>query len=142
MSRSLLSIFLFSFLTVGVFADPMHSDAESRLVGTAMSTLDHFMQAGSYGKHKRGAALLDQFDINPRRAEYDTRLLYRKREKLFSGYVSIANDIYGYEVKRGLSVTSFEVEGGVETAAGVTAEFAARLILRDKKWRIVKIEID
>lgn len=137
----LFFVFL-STLILLLLAPNASADRDSDTLGGAINTLDHFMQAGVDNDARRGAGLLEIFDVNARRAEYDTRLLYRRQENLLSAYVSIASDLYGYEIQKGRGATSVELEGGIETSAGVTAEFKARVVYRNNRWRIADIEID
>lgn len=118
------------------------ADYETQAVDEAINALDHYMQAGVANDARRGAGLLEAFDVNARRAEYDTQQLYRRQQDLLTNYVSISSDLYGYEIQRGMGGTSVELEGGIETLAGVTAEFRAKVILKKKRWRIADFEID
>jgi len=118
------------------------TDVDSSYLGGAINTLDHYLQAGMNDDAKRGASLLEAFKSNARRAEYDTQRLYRKQKDLLASYVSLSQDIYGYEVQKGFHGTSVEVEGGIATREGVTAEFKAKVVYRNKEWRIAALEID
>ncbi len=118
------------------------ADYETQTVDEAINALDHYMQAGVANDARRGAGLLEAFDANARRAEYDTQQLYRRQQDLLTNYVSISSDLYGYEIQRGMGGTSIELEGGIETLAGVTAEFRARVVLKKNRWRIADFEID
>lgn len=141
---SLIRTFRLSLLglLLSLFPFPSYGDFESEAVSEAINALDHFMQAGAENDARRGAGLLEAFDVNERRAEYDTRLLYRRQHELLSGYVSISSDLYGYEIQRGFLGTSVKLEGGIETLSGVTAEFKARVVYKKKRWRIADLEID
>ncbi|MBK1878255.1 hypothetical protein [Pelagicoccus mobilis] len=130
------------FVSLSVSGSWAFADADSQYLGGAINTLDHFMQAGANGDASRGAMLLEAFKINERRAEYDTQRLYKKQKELLSSYVSVASDLYGYEVQKGFRGASVELEGGIETRKGVTAEFKARVVYRNKEWLIVNLEID
>jgi hypothetical protein len=142
MSRvRILRVSLLSLL-LPLFLPSSRADAEADVVNQAINALDHFMQAGMENDARRGAGLLKDFDTNARRAEYDTQLLYRRQGELLSNYVSISSDLYGYEIRRVLGVTSVRLEGGIETLAGVTAEFKARVVYQKKRWRIANLKID
>ncbi|MDQ8197356.1 hypothetical protein QEH56_04315 [Pelagicoccus enzymogenes] len=142
MSRvRILRVSLLSLL-LPLFLPSSRADAEADVVNQAINALDHFMQAGMENDARRGAGLLKDFDTNARRAEYDTQLLYRRQGELLSNYVSISSDLYGYEIREVLGVTSVRLEGGIETLAGVTAEFKARVVYQKKRWRIANLEID
>lgn len=110
---------------------------------SALKTLDQFMVAGKEGEARRGARLLDMYETSPKKAEREIGEFFKGKRSVFSEYVSIANDIYGYEyVEKGYRGPNLELEGGIETADGFGAEFSARLVYRDLRWRILSLEID
>lgn len=129
-------------LSFGVSLPVAFADFEQQALGAAINTLDHYLQAGASDDARRGAVLLQAFDTNARRAEYDTQRLYRKQRNLFASYVSVSSELYGYEVQKVFGRTRVELEGGIETREGVTAEFKARVVYRNKQWRIATLEID
>lgn len=115
----------------------------SAALAGAVGTLDRFMMAGRSGEAKRGASLLDMYESSPRKAELRIAAFYEEREDVFANYVSISKDIYGYEIKEnGFRGPNINLEGGIETVSGLTAEFSARLVYRDQRWRILTLEID
>lgn len=109
----------------------------------ALKTLDQFMLAGKEGEARRGASLLDMYETSPKKAEREIGEFFEGKRSVFSEYVSIENDIYGYEyLAKGYRGPNIELEGGVETVDGFGAEFSARLVYRDLRWRILSLEID
>ncbi len=101
------------------------------------------MLAGKAEDARRGAQLLDMYETSPRKAEREIASYFEQKRSHFADYVSISNDIYGYEFKEnGYRGPNLSLEGRLETTAGFTAEFAARLVFRDQRWRILSVEID
>ncbi|EDY84943.1 hypothetical protein VDG1235_4577 [Verrucomicrobiia bacterium DG1235] len=129
-------------VVLALFASSARADFETFAIGSAIDTLDHFMQAGVDRNPSRGAILMESFEVDERRTEYETRRLYRRERDLLAGYVSISSDIYGYEIEKSLFGTSVEVEGGIETEEGLTAEFRARVVYRGNRWLIAHLEIE
>lgn len=120
----------------------LKADAEREAMGRALNTLEHFMQAGVRGDSTQAAELLDSYEINSRRAQYDAHRLFNKEKAIFSQYVSLSSDIYGYEVRKGLMGKTVELEGGIETDSGLPAEFKARVVFRKNRWKIAEFEIN
>lgn len=115
----------------------------SEEIAPVLQTLDRFMLAGKQGDASRGAQLLDMYETSPKKAEREIAEFFEKNREIFSSYVSISNDLYGYEIKqKGFRGTNIELEGGVETEIELGTEFSARLVYRDQRWRILALEID
>ena len=109
----------------------------------SLETLDRFMLAGKAEDARRAAQLLDMYETSPRKAEREIESYFDKKRSLFSEYVSISKDIYGYELKEnGFRGPNLTVEGRLETNEGFTSEFTARLVYREQRWRIISIELD
>lgn len=109
----------------------------------ALYTLDQFMLAGKSEDAETGARLLEMYESSPKKAEREIGQFFEEREAIFSNYVSVSNDVYGYEYKEnGYMGPNVDVEGRVETEFGLTAEFSARLVFRGERWRILSLEID
>lgn len=119
------------------------SDDNSQVLQGALGTLDQFMLAGKEGDANRGAQFVDMYDWSPRKAEREIGEFFKERKTIFRSYVSISNDIYGYEIdENGFKGLNLNMEGGVETTDGFTAEFSARLVLRENRWLILSFELD
>ncbi|MDQ8185761.1 hypothetical protein [Pelagicoccus sp. SDUM812002] len=109
----------------------------------AVETLDRFMLAGKEDDARRGAQLLDMYETSPRKAEREIESYFEQKRPHFSEYVSISKDIYGYELKEnGYRGPNLSLEGRLETTSGFTAEFSARLVYREQRWRLLSIDID
>lgn len=117
-------------------------EPEQLVLSAAISILDHYMLAGTESDAERGAMLLAAFEVNSRRAIYDTKQLYRKQQNILSSYRSISSDLYGYEINKNMFGTSIQLEGGIETESGVFNEFNATLTYRRNRWVISKLAID
>ncbi|MDQ8201802.1 hypothetical protein [Pelagicoccus sp. SDUM812003] len=121
----------------------VYQETVSQELSGAINTLDRFMMAGKEGDAERGARLLDMYESSPRKAEKEIGGFFEDRVDVFANYISIANDIYGYEIKENaFRGPNIEVEGRIETAEGFTSEFSARLVFRDLRWRILSLDID
>ncbi|MDQ8186992.1 hypothetical protein [Pelagicoccus sp. SDUM812002] len=129
-------------LLLSILGPVLFAVSEREVVEGAINAVDHYLQAGADNNAQRGAGLLESYDDNARRAAYDTQRLYRREQNLLSQYLSISNSLYGYEIRKGLLGTSVELEGGIETLSGVRGEFKARVIFKNKRWRIADLEID
>lgn len=117
-------------------------ETEQATLVAAVNILDHYMLAGTESDAERGAKLLAAFEVNSRKAIYDTRRIYKKQHDLLSAYRSISSDLYGYEIKKGLLGSSIHLEGGIETEFGISGEFKATLTYRHKRWVISQIAIN
>lgn len=108
-----------------------------------LQTLDMFMVSGKEKNARRGARLLDMYETSPNKAEREIESFFQKKKRIFSKYVSISEDIYGFQLKEdGYHGPNISIEGGIETIEGLSAEFSARLVFRDQRWRIISLEID
>lgn len=138
LDRLALLLIVFSLIQPRLSA----SDGASALAG-AVNTLDQFMMAGKEGNAKRGARLLDMYESSPRKTQLRIGNYFKQREEVLARYVSIGNDIYGYEIKEnGFNGPNITLEGRIETHDGLTTEFSARLVFRAERWRILTLEID
>lgn len=113
-----------------------------RAFQAAMATLEFYMELGVSNDAKSGAKLCSSYRVNERRALVDTRMLYRKHSELLNDYVSISNDIYGYEFTASRLGTVLDIEGGVQTSEGTAAEFVASMVWSGTGWQIWSLEID
>lgn len=112
-------------------------------LAASLQTLDLFMMSGKEGDARRGARLLDMYETSPNKAEREIGSFFVKKKSVFSKYVSISKDLYGFQVKEnGYRGTNISIEGRIETTEGFSAEFAARLVFRELRWRILSLEID
>ncbi|MEM9161299.1 MAG: hypothetical protein AAGB46_19815 [Verrucomicrobiota bacterium] len=118
------------------------AESEGAMFATALNSLEFYMRAGVEKDVGRGAQLLSSYYVNVDRAMQDTRRLYRDKGDLFSSYVSIASDVYGYEFNNDRFGPSVDIEGGIETEDGLMAEYSASLVFRDNKWLIWSLDID
>ncbi|MBD5778836.1 hypothetical protein IEN85_04985 [Pelagicoccus sp. NFK12] len=112
-------------------------------IAPVLQVLDRFMFAGKEGDAARGAQLLDMYETSPKKAEREIDAFFKRNSEIFRAYVSISNDLYGYEfTERGFRGRNVELEGGVDTEVDLGTEFSARLVFRDQRWRIISLEID
>ncbi len=108
-----------------------------------LQTLDLFMISGKEENARRGARLLDMYETSPKKAEREIESFFQRKKSIFSDYVSISKDIYGFQVKEnGYHGTNISMEGAIETTKGFSAEFSARVVFRGHRWRIISMEID
>lgn len=143
MSPLLLGRLALSLIVFALLQPPLSASDGTRELAGAVNTLDQFMLAGKEGDPKRGARLLDMYESSPRKVQLEIGAFFEKQQEIMARYVSIANDIYGYEVKEnGFKGPNISLEGRIETLEGLTAEFSARLVFRDGRWLILTLEID
>lgn len=143
MSRVLVIKVLLFFALSPLGQVGLWASEDARVIESVILTLDRFMVAGKEEDPKRGASLLDRYESSPNKAERDIRIFFEREQSIFANYVSIAEDIYGYEIKEnGFRGPNISLEGRIETTAGLTSEFSARLVFRDQRWRILTLEID
>lgn len=108
----------------------------------ALATLEFYMKLGREGDAREGAKLYSYYRINERSAFVDTRGHYREHRDLLDRYVSISNDIYGYEFTSTSLGTVLGIAGGVYTVDGIGAEFEASMVWQDNQWLIWSLQID
>ncbi|MBK1878254.1 hypothetical protein [Pelagicoccus mobilis] len=118
------------------------ADFESRAFFAALANLEFYMRAGIDQNVSRAAPLLSSFVINKKRARDDTKRLFRDFSDELEGYVSISNDVYGYEFSVDRFGPSLQFEGGIQTVDGMTAEFEATMVFRENRWLIWSLDID
>ncbi|MBC2606709.1 hypothetical protein [Pelagicoccus albus] len=143
MNRFLRRIVLSCWLAATALSLGQSEFDQAPALRSVLLTLDQFMMAGKEGDPRRGANLLDRYEYSPRKVERGVDEFYEEHQELLVGYVSMSRDIYGYEIQEnGYRGPNLVLEGRVETRAGFSHEFSARLVLRDQRWRILTLEID
>ena len=138
--RSLLLLALASTLLIPTFAE--NALSEDDLFEASLVTLEGFMAAGKNSDAQTAAKLFLDYDRYPPRAINRCRQLIKKNHELFSQYISIADDIYGYEIKRTPLGTRLLVEGSVTSSGDDYSEYSARFIYKNKRWRLIEIDLD
>lgn len=141
-SRGLRGVFLaLGFLSLWS-ALRLEAESVAELSG-GLQVVERFLVAGKQGNALHGARLLDVYESSPRKTERDIELFFKKKRSLFSDFVSVGDDLYGYEyVEKGHKGPNLSIEGRVETVGERRVEFSARLVLRGGRWRILSFELD
>lgn len=127
-------------LPIASLARPAQSERD--IFAASISVLDLFMQAGQADDVRQAAQWMQVYESYPPRAINQSHTLIKRNREVFANYLSVREDVYGYEIKRQPLQTKIYIEGAVHTVDGAVSEFAAELVYRFRKWRIQSLEID
>ena len=138
---SVLSLFMIALLPIQMSAGVKDLHEED-VVWASIQALDHFMQASKVKDRESAAKWMIAYEVHPPKAFFKSRRIMNRNESILSGYLSIDNDVYGYEVKRFHGNVAVLIEGAIRTEFGRAGEYSARVIYNRKHWRIMDLEID
>ncbi|MEM9160295.1 MAG: hypothetical protein AAGB46_14720 [Verrucomicrobiota bacterium] len=143
--QPLLLILLLTLLPIASKAEtyvPKNPKSDEALLNASMSALDLFMQAGRTQDIYNAARWMSEYDIYPPRAINRSQMLLKKNRQTFETYLSVKEDVYGYEISKSPLRTKVHIEGAIQTEGGFTGEYSATLIYKYQRWRIKSIDID
>lgn len=115
---------------------------ERRVFESGLATLDSYLLSGVRADNRAAARMRAAYSVNERRALADTKLLFLQNRDLLSRYVSVSNDVYGFEIENGRLGTSLDFEGRFATAEGTLAEYAVSMVWSEDRWLIWSLDID
>ena len=138
---SIFSLFIAILLSVQMRAGIKNLHEED-VISASIQALDHFMQASRVKDGKTAAKWMITYELHPPMAFFKSRRIMNRNESILSDYLSIDNDVYGYEVKRFQGNVAVLIEGAIRTEFGRAGEYSARLVYDRKRWRILDLDID
>lgn len=115
--------------------------SDQDMFNSSISALDLFMQAGRSQDIYNAARWMSEYDLYPPRAINRSQTLLKRNKETFDSYLSVREDIYGYEIIRNPLQTKINIEGAIQTEDGFTSEYSATLVYKFQRWRIKSLDI-